>query len=348
MASIREHEANLPLPGSYNPDRGLIKFFVRLISAPVPVHAMSVIQEAQPSAFTPEEPFNSDTGDVVFRTSDGARFHLHKIILSLASPHFDAMFSLPPPPSSSSFRSDEIPSDDIVVPEDGKTLDLVLRFCYPVDEPPIDDLMLAISALAAAAKYELTSAEKYLRRIVHKQIEEHTDPLSIFGRCCKLRLENEARLAARQFLKYPILANGEQAGLEDITARGYHNLLRYHRQCADRTTSVLVNDALWLQPLVISAANSEFCDGCKPTGCSWIQDYLSAARAIVSSTPGKNYFLQPTFVHNFLPICHEKVPTSSWDTTFCGDKTSHFLPLLQDLAQEINRSIDEVELILDI
>ncbi|KAL0945604.1 hypothetical protein HGRIS_014760 [Hohenbuehelia grisea] len=295
------------------------------------------------SAFIPTEPFNTDTADVVLRTSDGARFHLHKIILSLASPHFQTMFSLPQPPSSSSPRSDKTYSDDIVVTEDGKTLDLVLRFCYPVAEPLIDDLMLAISALAAAAKYELISAEKCLRRIVHKQIEKHTDPLSIFGRCCKLRLENEARLAARQFLKYPILASGEQAGLEDITARGYHNLLRYHRQCADRITSVLVDDALWLQPL--HQRREGLCTTCNWTP-SWVQKYLAAAQAIATITPGKNYFVQQSFVQAHLPICHRTL--GSTGLTVCADKNPIFFPLVRELAQEIKRLIDETELILDI
>ncbi|KAI0698249.1 hypothetical protein BC835DRAFT_1466668 [Cytidiella melzeri] len=55
------------------------------------------------------DPFNLPTADVVFRTSDHVDFHVHKLILSIASPFFTGMFSLPQPSSTLSINIEAIP-----------------------------------------------------------------------------------------------------------------------------------------------------------------------------------------------------------------------------------------------
>ena len=42
-------------------------------------------------------PFNRPSADVVFLTADNVEYHLHKIVLSLASPFFEDMFTLTQP-----------------------------------------------------------------------------------------------------------------------------------------------------------------------------------------------------------------------------------------------------------
>ncbi|KAL0945605.1 hypothetical protein HGRIS_014761 [Hohenbuehelia grisea] len=262
------------------------------------------------------------------------------------------MFSLPPPTSPSSSGSDQIPSDDIVVTEDGETLDLVLRFCYPVDEPPIDDLVLGIYALAATAKYELISAEARLRRLVHAQIEKDRYPLFIFNQCCEFRLEDEARLAARRFLDYPPPGTEPPAMLNHITALGYHYLLRYHGQCTTQVTSLLNESAPWLQP-INQAKCQTLCGNCGSTSSALVQRYLSVVRSRLTIAPGRSDFarLYEAFasVEADLPMCHREFKAAGYSRTgVCGDKGSIFCPLIRTLAREMKRLIDEVELVLDI
>lgn len=72
---------------------------------------------------------NSPTADIVLR-SGGLKFvefRAHRAILSIASPVFETMFSLPQPGAEKS-----LPVCDLS--EDANTLEALLRFIYPVEE----------------------------------------------------------------------------------------------------------------------------------------------------------------------------------------------------------------------
>ncbi|TFY54143.1 hypothetical protein EVG20_g9833 [Dentipellis fragilis] len=73
-------------------------------------------------------------GDIIFRSSDGAQFRLHKLILKTASPVFDDMFSMPQP-SSSKVDGEKATQEDIVpiidMQEDEEVLTTLFSFCYP-------------------------------------------------------------------------------------------------------------------------------------------------------------------------------------------------------------------------
>ena len=62
--------------------------------------------------------FNAPDADVVLRSSEGKEFRVHPLILSLGSPIFQGMFSLPqptgPPPQTPSVDVPE--SSDILQP----------------------------------------------------------------------------------------------------------------------------------------------------------------------------------------------------------------------------------------
>jgi len=72
---------------------------------------------------------NSSTGDVILRSGGPkvAEFRVHKVILSIASPVFEEMFSLPQPATE-----EDLPVCDIF--EDAATVEALLRLVYPVEE----------------------------------------------------------------------------------------------------------------------------------------------------------------------------------------------------------------------
>ena len=94
-------------------------------------------------------PFNQLSADITLRTPDLVDFHVHSQILSQASPIFADMLSLPQPPSPSVAR----PLID--VSEDSKTLENLMRLCYPIAKPKVTELADLGSLLEAAAKYEM-------------------------------------------------------------------------------------------------------------------------------------------------------------------------------------------------
>ncbi|KAF8983738.1 hypothetical protein BDQ17DRAFT_1437268 [Cyathus striatus] len=104
-----------------------------------------------------QHPFDGSEGsDIILRTSDNMEFHVYRVILSVASPFFKSMFSLPQPPS------DDVSLPIIDVPEHSKALDPLLRYCYPVMDPVISDLTVLVDMLEAAMKYEMIVATTIL------------------------------------------------------------------------------------------------------------------------------------------------------------------------------------------
>lgn len=72
---------------------------------------------------------NSPTADIILRSGGPkvVEFRAHRVILSIASPVFETMFSLPQPGVEKS-----LPVCDLS--EDANTLEVLLRFIYPVEE----------------------------------------------------------------------------------------------------------------------------------------------------------------------------------------------------------------------
>ncbi|EKM47976.1 uncharacterized protein PHACADRAFT_109583, partial [Phanerochaete carnosa HHB-10118-sp] len=143
------------------------------------------LQKIQPAS----SPFNKPSADVILRTSDGVDFHAHKIVLSLASSFFETMFSIPQPASSD---PTERPVVEMV--EDSKTLDCLLRYCYPVQDPFAPSLELLDSVLESAKKYDFTETIDLVTGKLCGFLS--TNALSLFAIGCRHRNEDLAIRAA--------------------------------------------------------------------------------------------------------------------------------------------------------
>ncbi|KAJ6531173.1 hypothetical protein B0H19DRAFT_855010, partial [Mycena capillaripes] len=182
-----------------------------------------------------QAPFNS--GDVILRSSDGVDFRVHRIVLSLASPVFASMFTLPQPGSEP-----DVPS--IPMPESAITLDSMLRFWYPGAEPApaktFDELKDVLEILIS--KYDVQSVAHTAQAYLQKYRETH--PVAVYSIACNYGWEDLARDAAWDSLKLPLRVFDYDAPseLNNITGRAYHRLLQYHHLCgvaAKGATSVL-------------------------------------------------------------------------------------------------------------
>ena len=100
-------------------------------------------------------PFDHAKADIILRSSDNIDFRVFKLFLSLASPFFETLFDIPQPTEENGDQ--EIKDGLVVVPvaEGSKTLDALLRFCYPctlADDPKLEVLKDAMDVLEAARK----------------------------------------------------------------------------------------------------------------------------------------------------------------------------------------------------
>ncbi|PSR86949.1 hypothetical protein PHLCEN_2v5297 [Hermanssonia centrifuga] len=141
-----------------------------------------------------QAPFNIPSADAVLRTSDNVDFYVHKVILSIASPFFNDLFSLIQPSINSDAKVIEEP---IIISEDSQTLDSLLRLCYPVDDPVITDISLLGCVLEAAIKYQMGEAEKLVKVSMQPFVVTH--PLQIYAIACRLKVEELAKVAAQSW-----------------------------------------------------------------------------------------------------------------------------------------------------
>ncbi|KAG9031799.1 hypothetical protein FS837_002888 [Tulasnella sp. UAMH 9824] len=148
--------------------------------------------------FIVHPPFDAEsTGDCIIQSVDGAEFHVHRAILSMASTVFRDMFDMPSTPSGTTEEPSPIPV--IPVQEDGETLQALLRLMHPIDPPSIKSLQFAQQLVTACDKYFISTAKLriYLRGILSEEQCLKEEPLTCYGLSWKLGLEQEAIRASR-------------------------------------------------------------------------------------------------------------------------------------------------------
>ncbi|KAJ7758966.1 hypothetical protein DFH07DRAFT_1060290 [Mycena maculata] len=298
-------------------------------------------ESPRPSKLTPTFPLASAPGaDVILQTSDGAYFYLHRAILSLVSPVFQTMFSLPQP-----VAAPEIPI--IAVQEDSVLLDGALRFFYPGGNPAvstIDDLRDIIEVLVS--KYDVACvvpiAKQHLARF-------HSDrPLAVYGIAIAHGWNDAALHAARESLRHPLRIVDAQASpdLNHLPATAYHNLLYYHHLCAAAAKSA-TEDLRWLQPnddvwftcgtCARADAAWYLADGGLHTVRIWFNRYLARLGDVLGETPGIDIVRHKTM--------SDALMRASKCTTCC-EKVFDQLPefVSTRLAARISETIAEIEL----
>lgn len=185
-------------------------------------------------------PFNNPAADTILRSSDGVDFCVYSVILTEASPFFKGMFSLPQPSggaeaeTGNNFKDDGRPVVDTA--EDSKVLNSLLRLCYPITEPVLEDLHDVELVLEAANKYEMEQATARLTRILRTFVD--SNPLRVWAIATRLRLEAEALYAAKKTLGLQLL-DSFPPEMRDVSAGAYYRLLKYHREkgSADRVVT---------------------------------------------------------------------------------------------------------------
>ena len=180
-------------------------------------------------------PFDDSRADIILRSSDGIDFRVFKIILSLISPvlseKFDATQS-----GSSGQKAGGVSSLPVVhLPEDSKTLDLVLRHCYPTQSPELSQLRDAQVLLEFARKYEVDALGPSMRNYLAGAVGK--DPVGVYVLAAKYEYKDISLAAAKASQELP-LSQLTSPELASITAEKYQQLIRYHSSCGEAASAV--------------------------------------------------------------------------------------------------------------
>jgi len=171
--------------------------------------------------------FTADDADIILRASRcnvTREFRVHKTLLSIASPVFKDMFSIPQPVSSTTPTEAPIPVIDVHdSPED---LEVFLRIIYPLGLPPIPTLDAISSALVILDKYQVQSGLlQPLRSLLVSPKFLKNDPIKVYSLACYWKFEEEADLAASYASTLDVLAHARQEDIQRLTSTEYHRIL---------------------------------------------------------------------------------------------------------------------------
>lgn len=205
-----------------------------------------------PDRTSARAPFDGKTmHDVVFTTCDNVDFYVAKAILFYSSPFFADMFSLAQPADSGKDTGD---LQRIPISEDSNVFEILMRYCYPVEDPVVVGLAFLEEALEAALKYQIVETVKTLRALFSEYISSSRPPLTIlrvYAIACRLKCESEASRAAdalkgtgcgtdtaTNFAK-TVAGSVYTSHTASLTAGSYHRLISYLRPSGTRPPSFL-------------------------------------------------------------------------------------------------------------
>ncbi|KAJ7255462.1 hypothetical protein B0H12DRAFT_1233074 [Mycena haematopus] len=190
--------------------------------------------------YNTEDPFADEAADIIVRSiTDNVDFRVQKAFLSVASPVFRSMFSLPqgePQIASGLAESMKDGLPIMMLDEDHETLGTLLRMCYPrwmiMDCGPLfPNIERVLAVFTAAKKYVMDGVEREVREVLVAPRFVEPDPLRMFALMVKDDLYDEAKICARYTLRTPVLGEVYRPELEYITAGVYHRLQQYHVRC---------------------------------------------------------------------------------------------------------------------
>ncbi|KAM5536671.1 hypothetical protein V8D89_009766, partial [Ganoderma adspersum] len=211
---------------------------------------MTSVQHETNVHTTARHPFNS-SGDVILLTPDLTEFYVLSSILSLASPIFRDMFSLPLRPGSDG----TVPTVDVT--EDSMTLENLLRLCYPTTRPTLDALDDIVPVLEAAMKYEMEWMIPLLMPDVKAVVSQN--PAKAWAVACRTGTASEdvAREAASEILVTVRSKRDEHSGQLDSSLDRLGAMIR--EQGEEILHGVSAGDYFRLRRFIVSeSSNASF------------------------------------------------------------------------------------------
>ncbi|KAJ7304813.1 hypothetical protein DFH08DRAFT_1055169 [Mycena albidolilacea] len=250
------------------------------MSSPVPENI-----DSNPSPFVPTHPFANAAGaDAILRSSDGVDFYVHRTILSLVSPVFETIFSLPQPELSTA-----LPVIDMQ--ESSATLDRALRFFYPGTHPNAETLDELRGIIDVLMKYDMQSVISVAKYYLEKYHALH--PLAVYAIAFRYGWKDVAIAAAKETLKdlLRMLNTAAPSDLEGLTAIAYHDLLHYHYRCSEaaRSTARSLKWLLWPTAFEFCRCNRTpviFSDNAPHQVPVWFSQYLTSLGELLALMPG--------------------------------------------------------------
>ena len=175
---------------------------------------------------------------VILRSSDNVDFFVLKPVLATVSVVFKDMFELPDaapevPPLGGNNQAQGLPLIELT--EDSSTLHIVLRLCYPVENPDLSNIEDIRRFLEARRKYMIEAFDETIKDALFRVAVSR--PFPVFALASRYGLGDVVNEAAKRMLSLPLTDLSDKSAQKDITGPQYHRLLQYRRECIRRATA---------------------------------------------------------------------------------------------------------------
>lgn len=294
-----------------------------------------------------EAPFDDAQADLILRSSDEVPvdFRVFKNILSLASPIFADMFSIPSPTPSPEKPHDEVQ----VVPlsEHSTALDIALRHIYPVQRTLKTDALHYASILAEfSRKYQMEALYQFIIGYLKDSIED--DPVGVYAIAVTYGYDEVGADAARLCLELPF-SDLQSSYLRYATAEHITELFKYHVACGQVASALASTNRSWFSSLsqsgILTPQRGGNCRSCLTP------DFVNQTSSERRSGPlcVWNYFHRSALVlaHHPTPevITTETFVLQTNDCLTCAPFVrAYLIELSVVFGREIENAIDQVPL----
>ncbi|TFK21775.1 hypothetical protein FA15DRAFT_681962 [Coprinopsis marcescibilis] len=199
-------------------------------------------------------PFDNPEADLILRSSDShpTDYRVFKLLLSLSSPFFSVLFTLPQP-KASKYSSSKVIQDEIPVvqmAEDREVLDILLGFCYPLSAhslPSFSSLAILQRVADASLKFEMDGILRHVRQELVSPRFLETQPIRVYALAYHYGWVEEMKLAARDTLRHS-MPGPYVPELKGVSPAAYHRLQQYHRLCGEVAESRVLIQQVAIAP----------------------------------------------------------------------------------------------------
>ena len=186
---------------------------------------------------------NLANADIIIQSCDSINFRVHKLVLSMSSPFFGDMFSLPQPSESDQEVVDGLPV--LRLSEDAEVLKCLLTMLYPIPSMIPDSYDKALMALAASQKYDMDSVQSRIRtefRDKHLLLPTGAATFRAYAIASIGGLSTEKETLARLTLDFPMTFEYFHDGLPFFEGWVLCDLIRFRKRCRDNLISCFKSD----------------------------------------------------------------------------------------------------------
>ena len=186
------------------------------------------MKEAPP----PPEDFNMRNTDVILRSSDGASFRVHRLVLTTASPFFDDLFLLPQPDEDETIDGTHV----ICLSEEKEVLHSLITMLYPIPSVLPDSYNKVLDLLIASQKYDMAAVQSSIRAEVSRKSYPLLTGAAVFHTCAiasSKGLIPEMENAARLTLDHPMTFESIGDELRLFNGWALRDLVSYRKRCRD-------------------------------------------------------------------------------------------------------------------